>query len=101
MAFASIQSKISQLLYRVGGEEHRRFIQLFLAWENVVGKLLAERSHPIKVEHDILFVGVENSAWLQELTLLKSKILSAYKELTRVELSDIVFITKSKGKKKK
>lgn len=101
MAFASVHSKISQLLYRVAGEEHRRFIQLYLAWESVVGKLLAERSHPIRIDHDTLFVGVENSAWLQELTLLKSKILLAYKELTKIELSDIVFIIRSKGKKKK
>lgn len=101
MAFASVQSKISQLLYRVAGEEHRPFIQLYLAWEKVVGKLLAERSHPIRVDHDTLFVGVENSAWLQELTLLKSKIILTYKELTKIELKDIVFIIRSKGKKKK
>lgn len=101
MALSSLQSRISQLLYRVAGEEHHSFIQLFMAWEKVVGKLLAERSHPIRIDHDTLFVGVENSAWLQELTLLKSKILLAYKELTKIELSDIVFIIRSKGKKKK
>ncbi|MDD3535929.1 MAG: DUF721 domain-containing protein [Candidatus Cloacimonetes bacterium] len=101
MALSSLQSRISQLLYRVAGEEHHRFIQLFMAWERVVGKLLAERSHPIRLDHETLFVGVENSAWLQELTLLKSKIISAYQDISKVEIKDIVFIIKSKGKKKK
>ena len=101
MALDSFGSRASQLIYRLGGEEHQRFIQLYLGWKPVVGELLAERSHPIKVERDILFVGVENNAWMQELNLLKSKIIKEYKAICKIELRDIVLVIKSNKKRKK
>ncbi len=88
-------------MYKIGGEKHERFISLFLAWKSVVGELLAERSHPIKIEQNTLFVGVENSAWMQELLLLKPKILQKYKTAYHEELQDMVLIIKSKGKRKR
>ncbi|MCD8479959.1 MAG: DUF721 domain-containing protein [Candidatus Cloacimonetes bacterium] len=101
MAFTSLDSRLRQVVFKLGGEKHQRFISLYLAWKGVVGELLAERSHPIRIDHNTLFVGVENSAWMQELILLKPKIMKQYKALFHEELQDMVFIIKSKGKKKK
>lgn len=101
MALSGLNTNLRRVLYKIGGEKHERFISLYLAWKSVVGELLAERSHPIKIEQNTLFVGVENSAWMQELVLLKPKILQKYKNAYHEELQDMVLIIKSKGKKKR
>ena len=101
MAFSALHTNLHRVLYKIGGEKHERFISLYLAWKSVVGELLAERSHPIKIQQNTLFVGVENSAWMQELLLLKPKILQKYKNAYHEELQDMVLIIKSKGKRKR
>jgi predicted nucleic acid-binding Zn ribbon protein len=101
MALSGLSTNLRRVLYKIGGEKHERFISLYLAWKSVVGELLAERSHPIKIEQNTLFVGVENSAWMQELVLLKPKILQKYKNAYHEELQDMVLIIKSKGKRKR
>jgi predicted nucleic acid-binding Zn ribbon protein len=101
MALSGLNTNLRRVLYKIGGEKHERFISLYLAWKSVVGELLAERSHPIKIEQNTLFVGVENSAWMQELVLLKPKILQKYKNAYHEELQDMVLIIKSKGKRKR
>jgi hypothetical protein len=101
MALTALDSRIRQVINNLGGEKHQRFIGLYLAWKSVVGDLLSERSHPIKIENNTLFVGVENSAWMQELILLKPKIMQKYKSMFQEELQDIVLIIKAKGKRRK
>ena len=101
MALNSIDSLASRLIFRLGGEEHERFIRLYLGWKRVVGELLAERSHPVKIERDILFVGVENNAWMQELNLMKTKIIKEYKSQYHEEIQDIVLMIRAPKKRKK
>jgi predicted nucleic acid-binding Zn ribbon protein len=100
MALSGLNTNLRRC-YTSRRREHERFISLYLAWKSVVGELLAERSHPIKIEQNTLFVGVENSAWMQELVLLKPKILQKYKNAYHEELQDMVLIIKSKGKRKR
>lgn len=101
MALESINAKFMQVIFRLGGDKHQRFIHIYLNWKRIVGDLLSERSHPLKLERDTLFVGVENSTWMQELILLKPKIIQKYQNALGENLQDIVFIIKSKRKKKK
>jgi len=93
--------RIQDLIYRLGGERHQRFIHIFLNWKSMVGDLLAERSHPVKLDRDTLFVAVENSAWMQELILLKEDIIKNYQKRCHEELRDIIFIIKTKRNRKK
>jgi predicted nucleic acid-binding Zn ribbon protein len=100
MALNPAGPRINDLIYRLGGEKHRRFIHIFMNWKPMVGELLSQRSHPIKIDRDILFVAVENSAWMQELVLLKEDIIKKYRKKCHEDLSDIIFIIKTKRKKK-
>ena len=100
MALNQINSHIRHVIDHLAGEKFKRFVKLYSAWKGVVGELLAERSHPIKIERDTLFVGVENSAWMQELILLKPQIIQKYRAQFDEELRDIVLVINSKGKKK-
>ncbi|MCB5234915.1 MAG: DUF721 domain-containing protein [Candidatus Cloacimonetes bacterium] len=101
MALKSIDQNLKELISRIGGERYHRFINIFMAWKSVVGELLAERSHPLRLDKNTLFVGVENSAWMQELILLKPDIIHKYKQKHGEELSDIVFLITSARRKKK
>jgi len=100
MAFTSLSSSTTNVVYRLGGEKHQRFIKLFLAWKSVVGELMAERSYPLKIERNTLFVGVQNSAWMQELNLLKPKIIKKYKNKYAEELAEIIFVINTPKKRK-
>lgn len=100
MAFVLVDNRFHQVLYRLAGEKYSRFVRLSLSWKRIVGELLAERSQPLRLENQVLFVGVQNSSWMQELILLKADILSKYAQ-SGEDLSDIVFIIKSSGRRKK
>lgn len=101
MSFLRADNRFQSVIYRLGGDRYERFIRIFLAWKRLVGELLAERSHPIKLENNVLFVGVQNSAWMQELILLKTDILKNYKNQFGEDLQDIIFIIKAGRKTKK
>lgn len=101
MAFKPVDNGFSRVIYRLGGDKYHDFIRIFLAWRGIVGDLLSERSHPVKLAKRVLFVGVENSTWMQELILLKPEILKKCQIVLNNELDDIVFIIKSKRKKTK
>ncbi len=44
-------------------------------WEAAVGPSIAVHAHPEQIRSDKLYVRVDSSAWLQELTLLKPSLL--------------------------
>jgi predicted nucleic acid-binding Zn ribbon protein len=101
MALKLADQRYQNVIYRLGGERYERFIHVFLGWKKLVGSLLAERSHPVKLENSVLFVGVQNSAWMQELILLKPDILKKYKSQFGEDLQDIIFIIRTQRKRKK
>jgi len=99
MVLTSVSSNAESLIYRLGGEKYQRFIHIYFAWKRVVGDLLASRSHPVKLELNVLFVMVQNNTWMQELVLLKQDILSKYKNIFGEELAEIVFLLSSPKRK--
>lgn len=101
MAFLRADNRFQSVIYRLGGEKHQRFISVYLAWKKLVGELLAERSHPVKLDNNVLFVGVQNSAWMQELILLKTDILKNYKSQFGEDLQDIVFTIRTGHRRRK
>lgn len=45
-------------------------------WDEIVGKTLAERSRPDRVERGTVWVSVQGAAWAQELRMMREIILS-------------------------
>jgi predicted nucleic acid-binding Zn ribbon protein len=45
-------------------------------WESIAGAQIAERSKPLKIQGHQLIVEVDHPTWIQELTMLKSHLLS-------------------------
>jgi hypothetical protein len=79
-------------------DQHR----VFLEWDNLVDETIAAHSRPLKVVKDVLWLEVENSAWMQQLQYQKIillETLNAYLDISR--FSDIRFALQEKKKKKR
>ena len=85
-----------KVIYRLAGEKYGPFVSACYTWKNYVGALLAEKSRPLKIDNGILYVGVSNSSWMQELVLLKSRILKRYRQELNLGITDIIFVIKAK-----
>ncbi len=83
------------LIQRIAGEKYHLFVAVFLRWKQTVGTLLAEKSHPIRFEKSVLYVAVENNSWMQELSLLKSRIIQKYKTEHKIQIREIVFLIRN------
>lgn len=51
-------------------------------WPEIVGELLAARSHPDRFEQGTVWVSVTGSAWAQELRMREGEILARFAERT-------------------
>ncbi len=80
---------------RLGGERYASFIRLYLDYKEVVGELLAQKSHPYRYKDDVLFVAVENNSWLQELVLKKQELIARYQAVSRIKPKDILFFIRT------
>ncbi|MEW5919537.1 MAG: DUF721 domain-containing protein [Bacillota bacterium] len=61
-------------------------------WKRVTGKNIERYTLPVALKNGTLFVEVEDSIWLYELTLLKEKIISDFNAISgEMVVSDIVF----------
>lgn len=50
--------------------------RIFALWPEAVGPAIAERAHPRFLRQGVLFVEVSSSAWANELSLLKPRLLA-------------------------
>lgn len=91
----SLNQLSRQLLYQLGGEKYRLFLDVYRAWKPIVGDLLAERSYPFKYERGVAYIGVKNSTWMQELILLKHNIINQYNHTYHIPVHEIVFMLKT------
>ncbi len=61
-------------------------------WSGIVGEAGFKHSRPVVFKKSVLTVYVDNSVWMQELSMQKRKILkSLQKELGKDRISDIQF----------
>lgn len=68
-------------LYRIGDR-----------WRKLTGRLIAENSSPSRFRRHVLYVTVAHPTWVQELTLLKFKLIDKMRgELPEINLEDIRF----------
>jgi hypothetical protein len=72
-------------------------------WPEVIGPEAARRSRPIAFRQSVLEVSVDNSPWLQELTLRSASIVSALQERHGPAVSAVRFVlaTKTAGAARK
>ncbi|RLE07628.1 DUF721 domain-containing protein [Candidatus Aerophobetes bacterium] len=73
-------SRIGEVLDRVfeklGVDKKIKEEKALRLWKEVVGERINKHTHPFSVKKGILFVKVDNSGWLAQLTYLKEGIIS-------------------------
>jgi hypothetical protein len=82
---------LSGLAKRLGLEPRLLELRLQREWRDLVGEPIASHTWPAQVRFKQLYLTVQNSVWLQQLTFLKPTLLSKLNADTRTEcLSGIV-----------
>lgn len=71
----SISKVISQLSKEFHIEEKKEYHEALRDWKELVGPRLADHTKPLYIENRVLHVGVEGSAWAQEVSFRKNAII--------------------------
>lgn len=91
MNFRKAGDALSNLIYGIAGDKFKDFVKVYIGWKKIVGKTLSEHSKVKNIKDGVLFVGVSNSVWLQELLLLKKKIIKDLNNNLDIPIKEIVF----------
>jgi hypothetical protein len=70
-----------------------------LLWSRVVGKEVKKHTNPYSIENGILVVLVDNSAWMNELTFLRTEIVKKLNELISASSANQAASKENKEKK--
>jgi hypothetical protein len=77
---ASAGALIRNLLRQRGMEGKLREYRAWQVWDEVVGPQIAARARPVRIREGVLEVRVDQPVWMQQLQLLKPKILGRLNE---------------------
>ncbi len=70
-----IGSVLNSLLEQRGMEEKLRRYRAWQLWDRVVGPQIAARARPFKLRDNVLEIRVDHPVWMQQLQLMKPRIL--------------------------
>ena len=66
---------LNQVLGNQGLADQLNRYQAWLVWDQLVGKQIAQRARPLRLRQNVLEVEVDHPVWMQQLQMLKPKIL--------------------------
>ncbi len=91
-SFTSFQVILQGVARRQGFDTKLWEYRLQTNWPEVVGEVLAAHTSPSRIKFRKLYITVENSMWLHQLTFLKGSILEKiHSAIGQDLLTDIVF----------
>ena len=70
-----LKSLLRSIVTTIDGAPLQEQLRIREMWEAVVGPHIAKKASPEGIRNGILFVSVESSVWMQELTFMKQQIL--------------------------
>lgn len=93
--------QVGSLLKRVLGDrgldERLTRYQAWLIWDQLVGEQIASRARPLRIRQNVLEVQVDHPVWMQQLQMLKPKILEKLnREIPNAGITDI-YLRKAKS----
>jgi len=81
---------VDKLLQGLGLDEKLHQYRALIIWEDVVGPQIAARTKPVRIREGILEVNVDQPTWMQQLQLMKPKILAQLNaELGKATIKDL------------
>lgn len=98
----SLYSKLWEVFIKLNLEKKLGEYLAMNKWEKVVGETLSQHTKPAYVKDGILYVYVDSSVWVQELSLFKNNLIEKLNDSVALPnvIKDIVFIDKGKSFKK-
>jgi len=88
----SMRDILKELCHRWGIERRLKEYEVMSKWAEVVGHRIADEAQPTGVERGKLFVRVESSAWRNELTFMKTDIITRLNRIVGTSvIHDIIF----------
>jgi len=75
-----VSADLKSVLRRIGQGQSGVHPEIWARWSEIVGHDIAGRAFPRKLEGGVLTVAVSNSAWMQELSYLKPRLLDRFEE---------------------
>ncbi|BCA80554.1 DUF721 domain-containing protein [Desulfuromonas sp. AOP6] len=83
---------LENLFRQRGLEGKRQEYKAWLVWEEAVGPQIAARARPIRIREGVLEVRVDHPVWMQQLQLMKPKILTRLNALLGEEVINDLFL---------
>lgn len=81
---------VDKLLKGLGLDDRLHQYRALIVWEEVVGPQIAARTRPVRIREGVLEVNVDQPAWMQQLQLMKPKILAQLNdELGKATIKDL------------
>jgi hypothetical protein len=81
---------VDKLLHGLGLDERLQQYKALIIWNDVVGPQIAARTRPVRIRDNILEINVDQPAWMQQLQLMKPKILARLNaELGKATIRDL------------
>lgn len=77
---AAAGALLGQFLQQAGLAGKLHAYESWLVWDEVVGPLIAEHARPARIRDGVLEVRVDQAVWMQQLQLMKPKILTRLNE---------------------
>lgn len=87
----TLKSAINRLLKAYGLEEKMNETKIIIAWEKVMGKVIANYTNNIKIKDKKLIIELKSSALREELSYAKEKIIDTLnKEVGKKVINGII-----------
>ncbi len=85
-----VGSLLKEVLSEQGlGDKLSRY-QAWLIWDQLVGEQIAQRARPLRLRQGVLEVQVDHPVWMQQLQMLKPKILEKlHQKIPNAGITDI------------
>lgn len=81
---------LDKLFKGLGLHERLQQYRALIIWDEVVGPQIAARTRPVRIREGILEVNVDQPTWMQQLQLMKPKILAQLNaELGKAPIKDL------------
>jgi hypothetical protein len=87
-----VQRILQQWLSSRGMDTKFSRYRVWQFWEAAVGAQIAARAKPVRLRGSVLEIRVDHPVWMQQLQLLKPRILSKLNELLGEQLIDDLFL---------
>lgn len=99
----SLYSKLWEVFIKLNLEKKLCEYLALDKWEEIVGETLSEHTRPAYVKDGVLYIYVDSSVWVQELSLFKNKLIEKINDRMSIPniIKDIVFINKGKSFRKR